>query len=104
MNGSMHEAFIAHLFSDFQRHCSRRELVPNTANFLDFLMGRKLIASKDIHHYSILHEFQAWAKQGKYRNKTETIRALATAYGLHESTIWNVLKDHAGKFDDKQKR
>ncbi len=98
MNGSMREAFIAHIFSDFQKYCSSRSLTPNTANFLDFLLGRNLIVMAEIHHYSILQEFYAWTAQGTYRNKTETIRALSAAYGLHESTIWNVLKDHAGKF------
>lgn len=100
MNGTIHEAFIAHIFSDFQKYCSMRAMRPNTATFLDFLVTRNLIVQKEIHHYSIIQEYQAWTALQKYRNKTETIRALAHTYGLHESTVWNVLKDHGGKFKD----
>lgn len=98
MNGLMREAFIAHIFSNYQRHCSGLGIAPNTASFLDFLLRHQLIVPKEIHHYTILKEYQAWRDQETHRNKTETIRALAAAYGLHENTIWNVLKDHDGKF------
>ena len=94
----MKEAFIAHVFSNFQRYCATKGLTPSTASLLEYLLAGNLIPTTSVHHYTILNEYKAWSAAGKYRNKTETIRALATAYGLHENTVWNVLKDHEGKF------
>ncbi len=94
----MKEAFIAHVFSNFQRYCAGKGLAPSTSSLLDYLLAGNLIPMASMHHYTILNEYKAWSAAGKYRNKTETIRALAKTYGLHENTVWNVLKDHEGKF------
>lgn len=94
----MYESFISHVFSNYSRHCTDKQLQPNTANFLDYLMTQNLIYEDAVRHYVILEEFEQMMEMRKFKNKTQTVKSLARSFNLHENTIWHILKTHHDKF------
>ncbi|RMG69654.1 MAG: hypothetical protein D6722_09845 [Bacteroidetes bacterium] len=94
----MKERFIHHLFANFGQYCTSRGLTPDTAHLLSYLIEQGVIYEEAMRHYVILYGYDSLRRSHTYKNKTQTIRALAAQLHLHENTIWNVLKDHRGKF------
>jgi len=59
---------------------------------MEYLIEEQLILSNTIKHYTLKKEFQVMIKTKMYKNKSQTIHHLADKYGLHESTVWNLMK------------
>ena len=95
--------FVGHTFQNFQQMCAKREITPNPANLLDYIIQHNLITEETIRHYVILCEYESLMSLRKYKNKTTTIKAISTRLSVHENTIWNVLKDHKNKFQKRYK-
>ena len=90
--------FIRHLLANYQNYCMQTRMIPDMTSFLDYLMNHNLISATSIRHYVLLEEYNRWQQSHKYKNKTEVVQALALAYHLHETSVWNILKDHKEKF------
>lgn len=87
------------MFASFQHFCTRRQLRPSSLLLLEYMLSKRLLKRSDIHHYVVLHEYRRLRQLHTYKNKTQTIRAIAHTYELHENTVWNILKDHKHKFE-----
>jgi len=96
-----HEAFAQHLQAEFRAYCVSREIIPSAAHLLDYMMKLGLISGDSIRHYTLLTEFAEMSRLGLYSNKTQTVKALAQKYTIHENTVWNVLRGHRDKFDER---
>ena len=100
----LEQVFLLHLLSNYQRACTEDECLPRPDHFAHFLVDHQLISLESLRHYAIIHEFEASTATQKYRNKTQTIEALAERFGVHQNTIWNVLKDHKDKFTPRRRQ
>lgn len=95
----LNEPFMMYLLKNFHSYCTNMRLIPNISNLMNFLLRHKLFNLDTIRHYVVLNDYEAWLESPHYANKTQTIKAIAERYGLHENTIWNILKDHKNKFE-----
>lgn len=100
----LEERFITHLLRKFfERKGSRYGHQP-VRQMLRFLIAHGLITRKTIRHFVVLSEYEEMLTSGDYKNKTQVIRALSEELGLHENTIWNIIKDYHATygFPDRQ--
>jgi hypothetical protein len=87
----MREPFIHHVLSKYQNHCLDHSLSPGNASLLDFLIRNNLIYDQAMREFVVRNDFEYLYRQGKYKNKTRTIKALAQKYNLHENTVWGII-------------
>jgi hypothetical protein len=97
--GTIKDSFVGHIFLGFQRYCLEKEESPDVMNLLRYLLRYRIFDTKTIRHFTILMEYRAMEEMDRYRNKTTAIQVIARKFGVHENTVWNILKDHDRKFD-----
>lgn len=88
----MKEPFLMYIISNFQKHCAKTALRPNITNLLDYMLTHELFNQHTIRRYVVINEYQSMKEIEKYENKTQTIKAIASRYQLHENTIWNIIQ------------
>lgn len=88
---TMKEPFINHVLSNYREHCLDNFLAPGSANLLEFLINSHLIYDNAIREYVVKNDFEYLYHHQKYKNKTQTVKALARKYCLHENTIWSII-------------
>lgn len=67
--------------------------------FVNYLIEHKIIPNVAIKIYTILAEFEKVISIHPEKNKSECVALLNAKLNLNTSTIWNILKDHKGKFN-----
>lgn len=92
------DLFVTYLVQEFRDLGIRNVPDQKLRRIALFLIQSQLISTKTIRHFTIIREYEKMAEQGKFRNKTLLIRAMARKLGTHENTIWNILKDHKVKY------
>lgn len=92
------DLFIKYLIKDFQDFGIKNISDEKLRKIIVFLIHSRLISTKTIRHFTLIREYETMAEQGKFRNKTLLIRAMAKRLNMHENTIWNILKDHKMKY------
>ncbi len=96
-----HELFRKHLLEEYRRYATNREKALGKepdAMLIDYLMERHLIPSVVQRRYVVLHEFAERYPLNDH-HKSNTVLQLAIDLGVHENTIWTILKDHSRDFD-----
>lgn len=68
--------------------------------FIEYLIEEQLILNETIKHYTLKKEYETMMKTKAYKNKTQTIRHLADKYGLHESTVWGLMKSEGKRIGE----
>ncbi|WNJ16475.1 hypothetical protein [Pontibacter sp. G13] len=93
------EAFIGHLLANYPSDSQKVQRPESLEEFVNYLLEIRLISEQNVRHYLVLHEYRSLRAERAYRNKSQTIRAMAENFSLHENTIWNILKDQYMKFE-----
>jgi hypothetical protein len=92
------ELFRKHLLEEYRRAAGRAPDGEPAEAVVDFLVARNLIPPVVQRRYVILREFaDRYARNGHH--KSNTVLQLAMDLGVHENTVWTVLKDHSRDFD-----
>jgi hypothetical protein len=86
------------LYIHFADHCNDKGLRPNTALLLSYMLDQKLVPDTIMRQYVVLHTFRKLQSAPDAPSKTALVRKLAGMFELHENTVWNLLKDHGGKW------
>ncbi|MEZ4687216.1 MAG: hypothetical protein R3B47_14460 [Bacteroidia bacterium] len=86
------------LFTQFTEHCNEKGLRSNTALLLSYMLEQKLVSDTIMRQYVVLQTFRKLRSAPNPPTKTALVRKLAVMFELHENTVWNLLKDHAGKW------
>lgn len=97
------DLFVTYLIQEFRDLGIRNVPDQKLRRIAVFLIQSQLISTKTIRHFTIIREYEKMVGQGKFRNKTLLIRALARKLATHENTIWNILKDHRMKYQSSSK-
>ncbi|RMG73539.1 MAG: hypothetical protein D6722_03635 [Bacteroidetes bacterium] len=95
----LHQLFITHLLRKYFNSRRSRYGQKPVRQILEYLITHRFISHKTIRHFAVLSEYEQMMASGLYKNKTQVIKILADRLGLHENTIWNIIKDHQTKFD-----
>ena len=66
-------------------------------SFITYLIDHRLIEESTIKRYTVLQEFTKII--GEARHKTEAVNILSQRFNISERTIWNIMKDHKGRFN-----
>lgn len=78
---------------------SQSEMTESQINrFIDYLLEYKVIPEVNMKIYSVFAEFEKIVSLHPDKNKSECVTLLTTRLNLNTNTIWNILKDHKGKF------
>jgi hypothetical protein len=93
-----HELFRKHLLQEYQQEAVREQAGGQPEELIDFLVRRQLIPPVVQRRYVILREFaERYPRNGHH--KSNTVLQMAMDLGVHENTVWTVLKDHSRDFD-----
>ncbi|RMG20985.1 MAG: hypothetical protein D6730_19060 [Bacteroidetes bacterium] len=90
--------FVGYLLDFYYRNHSGPHADEELKRVVHFLISNKFIDNQTIRHFTVIAEFHTSIEKQSYKNKTQAVKAIAHKYGLHENTIWNILKDHRHKF------
>ncbi|MEL6699852.1 MAG: transposase family protein [Bacteroidota bacterium] len=96
----MKALFFKHLLKEYISQTSVSP-TPNPwglSDMLEFLVEHKLIPERSIRHYTIVLEYKELEKILPHMTKTSRIKMLARQMGVHENTVWNVIKDYQDRF------
>lgn len=66
-------------------------------SFITYLIDHRLIEESTIKRYTILEEFAKII--GEAKHKTEAVETLSQRFNISKRTIWNIMKDHKGRFN-----
>lgn len=91
LNYEQKEAFEKELLRDFVVHCEKQNIKKSVPNFLNFILRINLLSDRHRFHYLLLKKYKCLMKNGQYK-KTDVVFQLADYFGVHENTVWNILK------------
>lgn len=97
----MKDAFIQHLLASYQSFCMNKQVIPSMINFLDYLINYNFISDTSVRHYVLLQEFERRKGNEDKKNKTQIVKEMSHTFSIHETSVWNILKDHKEKFMEK---
>lgn len=66
---------------------------------IDFLTNDHIIPKKQVRIYTVTNEYKYLIEGKKYKNKTQLVKSISKKYGLHENTVWNIVRDHLDSFE-----
>lgn len=89
------DSLINHVQSSWQSDLSE----PEMRDFIEYLISHQLIPASTLKIYTVLAEFERIVMRHPEKNKSECVVLLNNQLNLNTSTIWNILKDHKGKFN-----
>lgn len=95
--------YVNHLLGAYQEYCAASNCNPNPDHLLRYLIERNFISAESMRHYAVIKEYKAMRATKRFGTKTKTIETLASRFGVHENTIWNILKDQRNKFKPRPK-
>ena len=94
----MEESFVQHLVSNYHHYCMHQRRPPSTQDFVKYLILHNVIEKVVIRHYVVLEEFHRLSGEGTFPTKGELVSYLSQKYELHQSSIWQILKEHRQRF------
>ena len=68
-------------------------------DFVKYLIECKVIPNVTVKIYTVLAEFEKLSEVHPDKNKSECVAVISEKLGLDKHIIWNILKDHKGKYN-----
>ncbi len=95
------ELFREYLLQRYCQYIGKRATDLHAARtMVDFIVSHNIVPPVVQRRFIILHQFhQEFASNGFH--KTNTVMKVAMDLGVHENTVWTVLKDHQQDFEPR---
>lgn len=95
------ERFIHHVIRNYQHHCMHRKQIPSIEELVKYLVEEKVLVFSSMRNYVMFEDYQK--EMGEYGKgeKTKIVEKLASAYKMHPSSIWLILKKEEDKLSNK---
>ncbi len=97
------KTFEQSLKKSWDQYRTTHNLEDSSSEFIAFLIDRQFIKTTTIRRYAILKEFQSNYSDKKL-NKSKVVQLLSDKYLISSRSIWNILREHKGKFRDLENR
>lgn len=98
MEYSFKEGAKDFILNDYLAHYPQNIRISHYFELIDFLIEEKIIPPKNVRIYTVINEFKFAMEEKRFKNKTKLVKSISEKLGLHENTIWNIIRDHTDSF------